>query len=334
MNEIIREYYKNINNYEETITAITTFSHVIRWNDNNHQFKADSYYCIGRRMNTTEKNAVEPDSEITPDLIVQMNSKYGIVGEVKSSLPKKRENWAKTFKQLKKYDDDLIGWKTDNEFIDKNDLIFLTHYAMRNRVNDYLEGGFGKELSFDKDFAVIVYSAVERSQHFIFLEKSFGDLSNSELNDRFREIIEVPSEKILLFYSTIKFYDVKPVLPYIMDILWSTIFNQYPRVEQFMEAEGKNIITIEVNIKELVKKLREQFAPPYLEDDRQPKIPKTSWIKEAMDKFVELKHAVLKEGSPGDYIVRYKYSNIKNPLEIFIKEIIEKQKENSKQKKL
>ncbi len=329
-----KDFLREIDNYEQTIIAIICFTHILRWDDDNSNFKDDSYYYIGRKMDTTNNNRIKPNNTVRPDLVVQINNEYGIVCEAKSSFPKNRNHWREDFEQLEKYDDDLIGWITDNEQINIIDLILLTHYSMRNYVNDYLDDNLGTQININRNFAVIVYSLVEQTESYFFLEKSFGGITNNEFDKRLHEIIEVPLEKVLPIYPPIKFNDVKPVIPYIMDILWNHIFSQYPTTEEFMEAEGKKVITITVNLKDIVNRLKSQFGPPKIEHDhRQREFPRTRWVKEAMEMFVKLNHANINENDNNEYKIKYKYAKITNPLETFINEIIEYNKEDEKNNK-
>ena len=81
--EEVKQLINQIDDYQETILAIVTFGHAIRWEKSLSNFKPETYFCIGRKMNTSKSNRVLPNDIVTPDFIVQINKKYGIVGEVK-----------------------------------------------------------------------------------------------------------------------------------------------------------------------------------------------------------------------------------------------------------
>lgn len=316
--ETVQKILDKIDDYIQTLQAMISFSHVLKYDDKINDFKPYTYSFIARKMNTTKDNRINPESEVTPDLIVQLNRKYGIVAEAKKSLPQNQKFWKKKFDQLEKYDDNLQGWKTESEYIDTSDLVLIVHYKISIKVSDYIDKRINNNsLAFNRNFSIIAFQRMQNRKLTIALAKSYGNLSNTNLDNRFREIVRVPHDKLVLYFNQIKFYDDKPQIPYIMDILWNNIFNQYPQIEDFMESKGKKIITIRVNINELTEKLRIQFSD-YDEDDRRQKaIPKTKWIREAMEMFIKLNYAK-KEGND-DYVVKYK--NLQQPLEKFVREV-------------
>ena len=152
------------------------------------------------------------------------------------------------------------------------------------------------------------------------LEKFYGRLFDKELDERFRRIVRVPLDKVIPL-SDIKFYDDKPELSYMMEILWNKIFSQYPKVEEFMESGGIKIINIDVNVDKLTQELRLQFTDCIEGDTRQPELPKTKWVKDAMDMFVKLNYAKIENLAENRYTVKFK--SIKNTIEKFARDIIE-----------
>jgi len=319
--EQVNKTLEKIDNYRQTLEAIISFSHVLRWDDDKKEFKPNSYGFIARQMDTSENNRINPKNEIFPDLIVQLDENYGIVGEVKKSFPQNKNHWKNDFNQLQKYDDDLKGWKTPREYIKTSDIILLTHYKIKVDVSDYLEEKISNnDLFFNKNFSAIAFSRVQEMKTILTLEKFYGKLFDTVLDERFRRIVRVPLNKVIPL-SDIKFYDDKPELSYMMEILWNKIFSQYPKMEEFMESGGIKIMNIEVNIDDLTQKLRSQFTDYIEGDTRQPELPKTKWVKKAMDMFVNLKYAKIDNLAENRYIVKYK--SIKNTIEKFTREIIE-----------
>lgn len=312
----VQKILEKIDDYAQTLEAMISFSHVLRYDDKIKNFRPNSYSFIARKMNTTKNNRINPEIEVTPDLIVQLNRNYGIITEAKKSLPQNQKFWKRKFDQLEKYDDNLQGWKTENEYIDTSDLVLIVHYKISVEVSDYIDKRIkNNSLVFDRNFSLIAFQRSQNRKLTITLAKSYGDLSNTNLDNRFRKIVRVPYDELIIHFNRIKFYDDKPELPYIMDILWNNVFNQYPQIEEFMEAKGKKIINIRVNINDLTEKLRIQFSD-YLEGDRRQKaIPATKWIREAMEMFVKLNYA--KKNGNDDYIVKYK--NLQMPLEKFVR---------------
>ena len=319
--EAIKRIEEKVDNYNQTLEALVGFSHILRWNDEKADFKPNSYSFIARRMNTSEVNRIIPKNVVTPDLVIQLDENYGIVSEVKKSFPKDKELWIGNFNQLQKYDDELKGWKTSTEKIQNSDIILLTHYKIKVDVSDYIKKKISeKTLYFKRNFSAIAFHRTQEVNMYLNFEKFFGNLFDSVINERLRRIVGIPLKKIMPL-SNIKFYDDKPELSYILEILWNKIFSQYPKMEEFMESGGIKIISIEVNVDDLTQKLREQFSDYNEGDPRQPEIPKTKWIKEAMEMLENLKYAKKSDKDDKEYTVRYR--SITNTLQRFSHEIYE-----------
>lgn len=321
MSEIkITKILNKVEDYQETIFAILSFAHLLRWDDANNSFLSDSHYFIGRKMNTSNSNKHSPNDKITPDLTVQLKSTYGILAEAKKSFPNNQDLWIDTLQQLEKYDDDLKGWKTTNETIETTDIVLLTHFMRVPRVSDYItnkitEGGF----EIIRNFSVIGFIKAEERKSFMYFEKGYGNLTPEDLNERLRNRLGVPIEVVEPLYR-IKFYDTEPPLPLTMQVLWDFVFTQIPNRKSFMDSKGRKIILIRINLHNLTKLVREQFGPPSNNDARQSKFPKTKWIRKALEKFVELKLAEKAKNSNDDYIIRFK--RIKGPLQFFAESIV------------
>jgi len=166
---------------------------------------------------------------------------------------------------------------------------------------------------------------VSETQDYLSLERYYGKFSNPEIDNRLRNVVQIPLEKILPLYHE-KFYDAKPPVPLMMEVLWTNIFNQIPDEEAFMEA-GRKALKIKVNISDMTIKLRDQFSFERI-DDRQPEIPKTEWVKEAMESFILIGYAQKCIDSQDSYWV--KYTRRKNILEYFAKKLVSSK--NKKQK--
>lgn len=330
--EAVKKILEKVDNYNQTLEALVGFSHVLRWNDEKEEFKPNSYSFIARRMTTSDENRISPEIEVTPDLIVQLDENYGIISEVKKSFPKDKELWITKFVQIQKYDDELTGWKTSTEKITNFDITLLTHYKIKVDISDYLiEKVSNETLVFNRKFSAVAFHRTQEANVFLNFEKFYGNLSDPVINERLRRIIGIPLNKIIPL-SNIKFYDDKPELSYTMEILWNKIFSQYPKMEEFMESGGIKIINIEVNIDELTQKLREQFTDYFGGDPRQPELPKTRWVREALEMLEKLNYAKKSDNNDKEYTVKYK--SIKNTLRRFSLEIQETLNEKHKIKTL
>ena len=91
--------FNEIVDYEQTVKAILAFAAFVT-HDGEKQLP-EAEFGIGRRMETSSGNPVNPESEVTPDVVCQKTLEYGIVAEVKKSLPQDREYWHRYYNQLR-----------------------------------------------------------------------------------------------------------------------------------------------------------------------------------------------------------------------------------------
>ena len=325
---------EEVDNYVQTVHAILCFNQIIarEINQNSENSSGEPlFFYMGRKMRTSSNNRISPNNDITPDIIIQINENYGIVGEVKKSLPRDTSFWSKYRDQIIKYDDDLVGWISQNYQINSHDIVLLTHMELKNTVIQYIEKVKTEEnIHLDKKFAYIGFFKSSGRINKVFFEIVNGNLSNDYLNSYFHQMCSISLESVI-FSSNIKdvkLYDAKPPEVYLMEILWTNIFTQYITEEQFRSMKGKKIIPFFVHVDDLKEKVRSQYTYSISHDDRQPEIPRRKWIVSAMDKFVDLKHA--EKNSDGQYKVKYK--KIDFALETFCQEIINgRSEEDTKQ---
>ncbi len=315
------KFLKNqVDDYEETVLSSIAFCHFIRWNESSKQLEPDSYFFFGRRMDTSSKNRKNPNATVTPDFIVQLNDKYGIVGEVKT-LPNDVNLWDEEFQQLQKYDDSLVGWKTKDEKINCADLVLLTHYRRKNVVVKYLNKKLkNKEIELHNTFAYITFVKDFRNEYFLSFEKGFGALTNKEVNKSVENIVSVPLQFIIPRYGNVTFYDAKPPLLLVMCTLWKKVFNDCPPVDIYMDGRGKKIIKFDVNVYDLTALLKEKFTYSNDHDQRQPEIPEVEWVRSALDKFEELGYAEQQKLTPDNYTIKYR--RIKDEIDTFARQML------------
>ena len=107
-------------------------------------------------MTTSRHNRISSNIEVTPDCVIQVDSKSGLVAEAKLSLPRDDAQWESNYKQLEKYDDDLLGWWTSNGRIKKHDIVALVPLPRAVRFADLLEQGSKKrKWRFDRMISVV-----------------------------------------------------------------------------------------------------------------------------------------------------------------------------------
>lgn len=96
--------------------AVLALVNEARWDPGKRELRADVSYGVGRRMTTSAENRISPETEVTPDCVVQLGGEAGFVTEAKLGLPKEENLWDDDVKQMQKYDDDLAGGRIANGF--------------------------------------------------------------------------------------------------------------------------------------------------------------------------------------------------------------------------
>ena len=102
-------YYEEIDNYKDSVSAIIGFMNFYRYNDAAQEIDNNVLVFQGRRLEPSMQRDIEPNGAtyVTPDIGILLPAKNGVLAEVKKSFPKEQVHWIKTFKQLMSYDDDL-----------------------------------------------------------------------------------------------------------------------------------------------------------------------------------------------------------------------------------
>ncbi|MEW6108521.1 MAG: hypothetical protein AB1632_05025 [Nitrospirota bacterium] len=261
--------------------------------------------------------AENSEHNLTPDIVIQLNSDYGIIAEVKKKIAPDRKYWHRIFDQIKKYDENLIGWLTNSETIKNYDLTLLTHITRKVDITDYYKGKYNEgDYHYRNKFSIVAFNKGGERDEFLYLEKHYGELSDQNLNERLRRVVAIPLETVLPLYS-IKFYDSPPPLPYLMNILWIDIFPQFLSPEED-NSKIKKYSVIKLNISEVTEKLQRQFAQ-MISDSRQQEIPRQDWIKDAMESLVRLKLA--RRHTDGANIYEIDFKHVRNPLDYFAKKV-------------
>lgn len=326
--QLLKSLKNEIDDYEMTIGVVKVFGHEMIWDSKKKETTRGSIFWSGRRMTTSATNKISPEKTITPDIVIKINNEIGTVAEVKQGLPKDHNRWEKNFKQLIKYDDNLQGWFADNNDSLNHDVVLLVPDHLSVKVEEYLEEKRkNAELTFERNFAAIAYYRTTRSQEFISLRKFFGNLSNTTKDEELRLVKQVPVNTIFAIYNFF-FIDQKPPLPYIMNAVWEQIAN-YIDIDKV--AGNSKDITMKFSLQQIVRDLKSSnFADG--SDARNPSLPRSKWIREALDELVEQKFLIKKQKSSYSILFK-KYQRLKEPLESFSKKYSLKNAEIEIQKK-
>lgn len=338
-----------VDNYKDTIYAIIGFMNLFLYDDVSKQmrlnilpFQGCKLYPVNGEDNSS-KEKKNNGEYITPDIGIVLSEDYGIIGEVKCSFPKDTEHWKDDFTQLKKYDQDLKGWPSPSGEVKTFDVVLLTHYSRSVAVKKYYQEN--AEFKLIHPFAIIEYNRFTQSKEFFSLRIQMGNISDSTVNKRLEEGIPIPMNVFIKEYSRYKLYDVKPPLPYLLEVIWTNIValkaSENPK---FSLLRSNQKIEVEFELNELTDLLYTQFTFYQLSASRpelqnyyksQPKYPKYSWIVEACKKLIETGDAAWKDESAQIIIFYFKrrkdiyeyFLNIcatsenKNQLDLFIEKL-------------
>lgn len=136
---------------------------------------------------------------------------------------------------------------------------------------------------------------------FIILKQVHGDfLSHEELSDELRDGTKIPLKNILRDIDSTKFIDAHPHVVYTMEIMWDYIFSKMVEEDQIKKSITSTI-NLDANIDEILRNMRSRFAP-----SSNPDVVRRDWIKEALDKFVEIGFGIKKDQVSGQYEIHFR----------------------------
>jgi hypothetical protein len=302
--------------YKLAVQALLAFNQHMEY-----EYKGKCY--IAKKLRTSRNNRITPDEEITPDIVTKI-SDFGIVGDLKTSLPKNHDLWDEGIKQLEKYDDELIGWNGTEGCVKTHDLVALVHiarcYDFATRIEDKLKSG---KLKFDRKWSVIGFGRdAQPLRTYILLKrepKALSSMSNKDMEKNLNSSKMIPFEHLINIETD--FCDVRPPVVLTMSILWDHIFESFMDEGQRRESKGgSRIVEIHVNAGELQKRLHNGYAPKQ-EIEMQKYLPDKEWVVEALDEFEKIELA--KKEDNENYIIKFKRPRGKEPLDFFIERICE-----------
>lgn len=288
-----------INDYKQTIHAIVGFMNFFRYDGTKKRIRDDVIVFQGRRFEPSPGKSINQKSEkvkhVTPDIGILLPSKNGVIGEVKKSFPANQEFWFKSFKQLMSYDDDLIGWPTDDERVNSHDIVLILHQSRGSSVLEFYDTHKGKKIKIDRPFSIVEFNRSDETKPFYFFRRTFGNLSEKNIDEQLKYGISVPMQVFTDTYSEIKLCDYEPPLPYLLEIIWiHVVLQKASEGERFDKLRKNQKIEVNLEIDTIIDELHKGFSFRRLfhkESIRQPEIPKREWIIRACKKLVELNEA-------------------------------------------
>lgn len=307
-----------IDDYVDTVFAILGFCSLWSYDSATQSNRAEVRVFQGRHLSQT---AVEDEADLTPDLGITINQQAGILGEVKKNFPKNGDQRKEDiFKQLKSYDQELIGWPTDDEKIKRHEIALLVHQTTSKSACDYYGQVKNDEgLQFTRNFGIIQFNRSDQRVQYFFFQLVEGKISEVIGNTDIHNGVQVPMQALLSMYSRSKLYDAEPPLPYMLKLIWENVIVPIAcEDERYVRLRRNQKINISISVAEIADKLCEGFSFAHWHKNyptRQRKIPKIEWVRTACKCMVETNEAVW-EKEDSDLVVFYrKYDD---PLEHFI----------------
>jgi len=296
MNKIsIRELKDRNDNYENTINALLCFISLTTW-EGNHRIP-NSCYSFGRRMTTSDSNVISPNQDVKPDCVIQVSDDLGFIIEAKISLPADESHWLRILNQIKKYDDDLLGWWTDNERIINHSVFLFLHMSRSARFRNYRANLIenGEYEASNNTWGVEFVLSGQREDYILF--RTCWDANNvydTSLASKLEISESIPIEKVKFSYGNIKFYDSKPELEYLLSIIWQDIFTHLKSEVDF--SKQLKCYPIKIDINYLTNELQKSFGSIALQrsceldrnEEREIEYPQNSWVKEALEILIKL----------------------------------------------
>lgn len=282
--ELWKETKNSINDYKQTVHSILAFAALVV-HDGILQ-RPNSQFGFGRRMETSENNSKIPLNEITPDLVAQKSKQYGIVAEAKKALDKNQLNWDQHVEQLRKYDDNLKGWWTENEMLANSNAVMLIHQSRGRLLRDFLYNCRNKDPnSVGPNTCVVEFNESPEAETYYFFRLEFGKIKDSELMKSLYAGKQIPLDEVKKSFTNIEYYDVKPPMPLLLSRLWTNYFPT--KLDEGEYDEQKQLMKIRVTVTGVTDELQKAFGSQALyQDDRSSEFPKQKWIREAFDKLI------------------------------------------------
>jgi hypothetical protein len=234
-----------------------------------------------------DKSKPKSADPVTPDLVTEFSANtpmanYGILTEAKKSFPREKKYWIEDADQLKSYDAEFENWSDGKS----HDIILITDPMLVDEFRSYLEklSAENKDYSFKHTVAYFSYDRdIDNGRVRVLIRREFGQLSNADVG-RAMERNRIAFQNFYREAEGIKFYDQKPEVAYTMAILWDHIIPKEKKEEEYASYPIGKPITMPVNTTKAWNIVKEKFAP-----NNNPDVVQRKWIKEALDKFVDLR---------------------------------------------
>jgi hypothetical protein len=274
-----------VEDYTQTVQAILGFAAFVV-HDGAAQ-RRGAAFGLGRRMTTSEQNAIAAVATVTPDLVAQVSATYGVVAEAKKSLPADESHWHRYVEQLRKYDDALLGWWTSDESIPRADVVLLIHHSRSRAFKRLLEQARASDpasVGLNTCIVEFIHSAETASYYSFRLE--YGQMTEALVGDRLTDGVSVPMDRVLASYPNIKYYDSEPPLELLLTSLWSDVLPSLAGSSEY--DEDLHVHKVHVTAAAITDELQRAYGSGALaRDPRSAEFPRQVWVRRALERLVE-----------------------------------------------
>jgi hypothetical protein len=285
LEDIIANIKIDINNYVDTIYAIIGFAHIYLFDVSTHSLRKNVRAFQGRRLSSVSKISAGnlEEKEVTPDLGIVINNNKAIIGEVKKNFPKDDERALKIFRQLKQYDKSLTGWNTESQTIQSHEIVLLVHQTTSNNAIEYYNKPTNN-FNFTLPFSIIEFCQMNMVHEVFFAITCLGNPSEIG-SPALKSGVSIPMRILTTEYSLVKLYDTLPPIPYLAELIWVNVVTPKASDDSRFGVLKKNQkLPITMHIDDIVNSLCDGFCfnswhKGY--SKRQPKVPRTDWVKDA-----------------------------------------------------
>jgi len=277
-------------NYTRTVRALQAIAYELLLDDLTGKRCKVGYAYSGPSLDTSAKNRVSPSNKVTPDLIVMVVPDSNVLVEAKLALSADQTYRRDKLHEIQKYDDHLQGFEIDGHRFRDHDIVLLVSYVHANNVRqDILELQKANQIRFDRNFALVRFVIAQERKTWFVLELAHGSLSNTKKSQKLAGPCRINMECLINdpHFGHVKLYDADPPLPLLMDLIQERVVSALT-TEQARELRDKSQLDIPLKVDRMRKQIAEVCGPASGSTARMPVIPKTQWVRSALDGFKEL----------------------------------------------
>lgn len=314
-------------NYKQMVLALRGLANEILFDDSKRSPAVGGVVRCGRKMTTSPENRHEPETDVTPDLVVQLPTQHGTVVECKWGTKRDEHTFerqvAKLIVQLEKYDDDLTGWplsaKGDGDLKNHDVVLLVNHEDSRKLARVLTTAQSENRLSIRRGFAVVGAGQIQRTNGiWLELDLEAGSLRDERKTNKLRDRVQINPSKLAhnAEVALVELADCPPPVPVMLDLIQRKIIGNFDKdeYEQFrFEGEVRKPVSLD-QISEWMSSCGFRQS-----DRRDAECPRREWIVEGMTALIEMKWVEKSPATTGYQWVYIHKKGRRSPYEHFIR---------------